>query len=247
MAYRRDLFNHIGFFDPALDMGTPTNGGGDLNMFLRVIKEGYTLVYEPSAIVRHVHRRDREALRRQMFSWGTGFCSHLVSSSLSYPHETMAFLTFGLWWFWQRNVRRLLLSLLYPSTSTRSLALAEAWGFLIGVIQYFKARSIAKKVEEKFGPLAHTEVCPANKPKEEVVNLNNGYAVRNVDLCQCPKTLTDVADYPATRVFVTRANRLLGHVDIANEHGTISPTRLRDAIVEQFNVSFGEWEKIPRL
>jgi GT2 family glycosyltransferase len=236
MAYRRDLFNHIGFFDPALDMGTSTNGGGDLDMFFRVIKEGHTLVYEPSALVRHVHRHDLEGLRRQMFSWGTGFCSYVVRNSLTYPHETMGFLKLGLRWFWKRNVRRLLLSLLRPPSFPRSLIIAEMWGSLIGVFQYSRARSIAKKVEEKFGPLAHTEACAANKPKEEMVNQNNGYAVRSVDLCQCPRTLTDVADYPVTRVFVSRANRLLGHVEIANEHGTISSTRLHDAVVEHFNL-----------
>ena len=58
MAYRRSLFDQIGYFDPALDVGTVTNGGGDLEMFFRVLKEGHTLVYEPGAIVRHRHRRD---------------------------------------------------------------------------------------------------------------------------------------------------------------------------------------------
>ena len=57
MAYRRSLFDKIGYFDPALDVGTATNGGGDLEMFFRVLKEGYVLVYEPRAVVRHRHRR----------------------------------------------------------------------------------------------------------------------------------------------------------------------------------------------
>ena len=51
-------FDRIGAFDPALDVGTPTRGGGDLEMFFRVLKDGYALVYEPRAIVRHRHRRD---------------------------------------------------------------------------------------------------------------------------------------------------------------------------------------------
>ena len=47
MAYRRTLFDHVGGFDPALDVGTCTNGGGDLEMFFRVLKAGHTLVYAP--------------------------------------------------------------------------------------------------------------------------------------------------------------------------------------------------------
>jgi hypothetical protein len=42
MAYRRSLFAQIGYFDPALDVGTVTNGGGDLEMFFRVLKHGHT-------------------------------------------------------------------------------------------------------------------------------------------------------------------------------------------------------------
>lgn len=236
MAYRRDVFNRMGFFDPALDMGTPTNGGGDLDMFFRVIKEGYTLVYEPSALVRHVHRRDQEALRKQMFSWGTGFGSYLVSNSLAYPHEATGFLEFSLRWFWERHLRRLLLSLLRPSPSTRSLILAEMWGFLIAASQYFRSRSITKKVEEKFGPLPPIEGYMTDESKDEVLNRKRGFAVRSVDLDQCPKVLTDVADYPFTRVFVTRANRLLGHVEIANWYWPIGTTQLSDAIVQELNL-----------
>ena len=44
MAFRRRVFERIGLFDPALDVGTPTNGGGDLEMFFRVLKEGGTTV-----------------------------------------------------------------------------------------------------------------------------------------------------------------------------------------------------------
>ena len=63
MAYRKSVFDQIGFFDPALDVGTVTNGGGDLEMFFRVLKHGYTLVYEPKAIIRHRHRREYADLK----------------------------------------------------------------------------------------------------------------------------------------------------------------------------------------
>jgi len=72
MAYRRSLFEEIGGFDTALDVGTVTNGGGDLEMFFRVIREGYPLVYEPNAIVRHRHRRDYTSLKTQLTNFGIG-------------------------------------------------------------------------------------------------------------------------------------------------------------------------------
>lgn len=87
MAFRRGVFERIGTFDPALDVGTPTNGGGDLEMFFRVLKEGGTLVYEPSAVVRHRHRRTYEELRTQLANNGIGFYSYLVRTARHYPEE----------------------------------------------------------------------------------------------------------------------------------------------------------------
>ena len=87
MAYRHSLFARIGGFDPALDVGTVTNGGGDLEMFFRVLKEGYTLVYEPAALVRHRHRRDYAQLREQITNNGVGFYAYLVRSALHYRDE----------------------------------------------------------------------------------------------------------------------------------------------------------------
>ena len=40
MAFRRQVFDEIGVFDPALDVGTVTNGGGDLEMYFRVLGRG---------------------------------------------------------------------------------------------------------------------------------------------------------------------------------------------------------------
>ncbi|MGH7230430.1 MAG: glycosyltransferase family 2 protein, partial [Nitrospiraceae bacterium] len=56
MAFRRDIFADIGAFDVALDVGTPSGSGGDLEMFHRLVAKGHTLVYEPAALVWHVHR-----------------------------------------------------------------------------------------------------------------------------------------------------------------------------------------------
>jgi len=214
----------------------PRTEAGILTCSFVSLRKDTPLVYEPSALVRHVHRRDPEGLRLQMFSWGTGFSSYVISNSLAYPHEAVGFLRLGLHWFWRRSIRRLLISLLRPSRSPGSLVLAEMWGSLIGVFRYFRARLVAKKVEQKFGPLRHNEVYPRNTLKDEMPERKSGFAMRTIDVCQCPTALTDVANYPLTRVFVTRGNCALGYVDIANEHGIVSATRLVESIVQEFNL-----------
>ena len=140
MAFRRTVFDRIGLFDPALDVGTPTNGGGDLEMFFRVLKEGGTLVYEPAAIVRHRHRRSYEALRTQLTNNGIGFYAYLVRSAMHYPDERAAFLRLGAWWLWWWNLRRLAQTFVSSSAYPRDLVLAELRGSLIGLGRYQESR-----------------------------------------------------------------------------------------------------------
>jgi len=139
MAFRRRVFDRIGGFDPALDVGTPTNGGGDLEMFFRVLKEGGTLVYEPSAIVRHRHRRTYSQLRTQLANNGLGFYSHLVRSAREYPDERAAIVKLGTWWFAWWNLRRLAHTFVKRSAFPRDLVLAELFGSIRGLGRYSRA------------------------------------------------------------------------------------------------------------
>jgi glycosyltransferase involved in cell wall biosynthesis len=69
-AVRRRIALHVGGFDEALGAGTRTEGGEDSEMFVRVIRAGYKLHYQPSAIVWHLHRRNEKDLRRLLFGYG---------------------------------------------------------------------------------------------------------------------------------------------------------------------------------
>lgn len=146
MAFRRELFDRIGMFDPALDVGTPTNGGGDLEMFFRVLKEGGALVYEPSAVVRHRHRRTYEALRTQLANNGIGFYAYLVRTAQAYPDERAGVMRLGAWWFWWWNVRRLGRSFVRTGDFPRDLILAELRGCFTGLRRYARAKEQAARI-----------------------------------------------------------------------------------------------------
>lgn len=152
MAFRRSFLDRIGLFDPALDVGTPTNGGGDLEMFFRVLKEGGTLVYEPAAIVRHRHRKNYDELRTQIANNGIGFYSYLVRSAGAYPDERVGLVRLGVWWLWWWNVRRLARSYVHPRWFPRELVLAELKGSLMGVRRYERSREHAARLARAFGP-----------------------------------------------------------------------------------------------
>ncbi len=157
MAYRRVVFAEIGNFDEALDVGTISEGGGDLEMFFRVIKSGYKLVYEPSAVIRHQHRRDYAQLRSQLSGWGIGFSSYLMHCFRSYPDERLAiaaaFLR-SLGW----HTIRLVASFSQRSNFPKDLILAELAGHLSAFSRYPKARSVAGDIAKTYGPLRPPEV-----------------------------------------------------------------------------------------
>jgi GT2 family glycosyltransferase len=71
-AIRRSVVLDLGGFDEALGVGSQTQGGEDIDMFVRVLLAGHELVYEPSAIVWHRHREDMADLHRQIEGYGLG-------------------------------------------------------------------------------------------------------------------------------------------------------------------------------
>ena len=83
MAYRADALRSVGALDPVF--GT----GEDLDIFFRIVDAGYQLVYQPTALVHHVHRADYAALRKQFYSYGTGFTSYLTKQIVANPLDGM--------------------------------------------------------------------------------------------------------------------------------------------------------------
>jgi GT2 family glycosyltransferase len=84
-AVSRQVIKEIGDFDEALGAGTLSAGGEDLAMFISVILGGFQLVYEPSAIVFHVHRTSVTELSKQMRAYGSGLTAALTALAWENP------------------------------------------------------------------------------------------------------------------------------------------------------------------
>jgi glycosyltransferase involved in cell wall biosynthesis len=95
MAYRRDVLNSIGRFDCALGAGTVTHGGEDTAALSTVLLDGGTIVYQPTAIVRHYYRRDYLGLRRQLRGYGRGLTSFYTSVLVRRPSSVIEILRLG--------------------------------------------------------------------------------------------------------------------------------------------------------
>jgi GT2 family glycosyltransferase len=140
MAFRRRLFDELGGFDPCLGAGMPTRGGDDLDMLFRVLKAGHALVYEPTAVVRHRHRRPMGALVGQIRDHGISFSSYVVRSAACYPDERWAFARLWVWWL-SKICYRLVRPRSAPAGPMRRLAMAELEGLLRGLGRYRRART----------------------------------------------------------------------------------------------------------
>jgi GT2 family glycosyltransferase len=81
-AFRCSVFETIGLFDPRLDMGTPVPGGGDLDMFTRIILAGHTLVYDPTLVIFHDHIDDMSVLGRKLGQYNQSFIAYLTKHAL---------------------------------------------------------------------------------------------------------------------------------------------------------------------
>lgn len=88
-AMSRTVLKELGGFDEALGAGTPSGGGEDLDLFMRVILAGHCLVYEPAAIVSHVHRTDLAELTRQMRAYGSGLTAALTAMMVKSPRARL--------------------------------------------------------------------------------------------------------------------------------------------------------------
>jgi len=146
MALLRKPALALGGFDPALDVGTPTGGGGDLEMFFRVIAAGHLLVYEPSAVVRHVHRATMPQLLKQMRGHGTGSYSIFTGAGRRYGDVQKAeFTRFAGRWFYRRHVRGHARAIARPGKRPVSLVHEEMRGAFSAVLQdlYGQARAQA--------------------------------------------------------------------------------------------------------
>ena len=132
MAVRRVTALELGGFDEALDTGAPLPGGGDLDMFYRVIRAGHPLVYEPRMLVFHEHRRDYEALRRQYWTWGQGYMAFVAKSHGSDPELRRRLRAITRWWF-QRQLSELARSAIGSSPHPAGLLAAQLAGGVAGL------------------------------------------------------------------------------------------------------------------
>lgn len=135
MAFRRSLLVELGGFDNALDRGAPLPGGGDLDIFCRVIASGATLRYEPAAMVYHEHRRDWPGLKEQYAqSWGKAHMAYVQKLIRYGPYRGRA-LVYAAWWL-AHEFKQIGRALIGRHPVPAATLLQECLGGLAGITAY---------------------------------------------------------------------------------------------------------------
>lgn len=139
MAFRRDLVLSMGLFDHELDLGTPSRTGGDTFAFVRLLSEGYRIVYTPDALNWHRHRREHDEMVRTMAGYSTGGFA-LLTKSLVERHDVQTFRV-GLRWFLKHHIRELFRTLARrPNHLPLDFVMAEIRGAIYGPFAYVGSR-----------------------------------------------------------------------------------------------------------
>jgi GT2 family glycosyltransferase len=144
MALRRSVIDLVGPFDEALDSGTPTRSGGDVEMFTRIIRKGYRITYDPAALSWHRHRREWKDLRNTLYGYGVGVYATFTYNLI---HEREFFVLIeALNWFAMVQFPNFLRCILRrPDCLPLDLVLAELRGCLAGPWNYFRSRKSAAR------------------------------------------------------------------------------------------------------
>jgi GT2 family glycosyltransferase len=144
MTFRPGVIERIGGFDPALGAGTPAMGSEDTLAFMQVLVDGGTIVYQPTAVTHHYHRRDLEGLEKQMVGYGAGLTAAYASLLMRRP---------GLMWPLMKLAPMALRDLTSGDSLRvatlrddfpRNLLTANRRGMLAGPRAYLKGRRIAR-------------------------------------------------------------------------------------------------------
>ncbi len=86
MAFRRQIFSLVGWFDQRLDVGA-SGCSGDFEFWYRILAKGWNCSYFPQLFVYHQHHESEKALKSQIFYYMRGQVSSLLVQYDKYRHK----------------------------------------------------------------------------------------------------------------------------------------------------------------
>jgi GT2 family glycosyltransferase len=139
MTFRSEAIRDLGGFDRALGTGTPSRGGEDLDICVRLLRSGRLLTYEPAAMVWHRHPATYAAVKRQVLGYGVGLGAMIGKHVLLGPGrwDVVSRSIQGIRYYMDPGSRK---NALRGPSFPRSLVHLERIGLFLGPLAYFASR-----------------------------------------------------------------------------------------------------------
>jgi glycosyltransferase involved in cell wall biosynthesis len=146
MAFRKTLIEAVGYFDERLDVGA-AGCSGDSEIWYRILAAGFSIQYNPRAVVYHEHRQEITALHKQLYSYMRGFAA---AALIQHGHNPSAGYKKHLFIAMPRYYL-LLLRVGFPSYKFRYRTLwSEIRGLMSGVKFYYKHKNSPRLTKSEF-------------------------------------------------------------------------------------------------
>src|SRR6266702_8057572 len=139
MAFRREVFETVGYFDERLDVGQ-AGCSGDSEFWYRLLANGHTCRYFPGSVAFHFHRKTIEGLASQIYYYMRG---HVAALLVQYERTGIAANRYKAYWHMPRwYLRRFLGNMLRRSGSMYNRFLKEEIaGYFAGLSFYHRRRN----------------------------------------------------------------------------------------------------------
>lgn len=142
MAFRREIFEKVGAFDPRLGAGA-AGCSEDSEMWYRILAAGWHCQYVPAAVVYHTHRESDAALDQQMRAYMQGHVTALLVQFAQFRHwGNLRRLFFSL----PKYLLRLLITAIRRRFRARHRTYwSEVSGYFSGFPTYFRLAHLSPK------------------------------------------------------------------------------------------------------
>jgi glycosyltransferase involved in cell wall biosynthesis len=142
MAFRRSVFDDVGYFDERLDAGA-AGCSGDSELWYRILANGLNIKYNPLAVVHHFHRNSLTALKKQLYSYMRGFTVAILIQYDRFGHKgNLAHLFTVLPKYYLRLIKRG-----FPFYDFQyQTVFSEIRGIIAGMIYYLRHRNTDPRI-----------------------------------------------------------------------------------------------------
>jgi len=137
MAFRKSLFDRVGYFDERLDVGA-AGCSGDSEIWFRILADGGNIHYSPRSVVYHEHRKELQQLHKQLFNYMRGFAA---AALIQQAHYKQANYKKRLFQSLPKNYFQMLVHA-FPRYSFQNRTLiSEIRGVVSGIFFYYKNKN----------------------------------------------------------------------------------------------------------